>query len=140
MRYCPACDAEFEDHLQSCPDDGIKLLSIDAYQAELARQGRRPVDFASLESVAMFDDRFSATEVALGLQDEGIEVSLVSTRGGVMGSIAGGAPAAWMLVVPSSQAAEARALAAEWQPALAGAAAEGEAAAVAEEAAGEATL
>jgi len=138
MRYCPACDAEFEDHLQSCPDDGVKLLASDAYDAELARQGRRPVDFASLESVAMFDDRFSATEVALGLQDEGFEVSLVSTRGGVMGSIAGGAPAAWMLVVPSSQATEARALAAEWQPALASAAAEGEAAAVAEEAAGEA--
>ena len=138
MRHCPACDAEFEDHLQSCPDDGVKLLASEAYDAELARQGRRPVDFASLESVAMFDDRFSATEVALGLQDEGFEVSLVSTRGGVMGSIAGGAPAAWMLVVPSTQAAEARALAAEWQPALASATADGEAAAVAEEAAGEA--
>jgi hypothetical protein len=130
MRYCPKCDEEYRE--------GSPLLARADYEAELARQGRQPLDIHRFAEVATFSDRFEADELAHDLQDEGFDVALVtSSRGSTVGPITTAAPQTWALVVPESEAGRARPLVAEWRAALEASRPQAEAAADLAEAASE---
>lgn len=119
MRFCPTCDSEYRDSVTTCADDGAALLDRPAYEAELARQGRQPIDHRELVPVATFFDRFEADELSRDLADEGLHVWLVRNKTPVVGMLAP-EPMSWNIVVPEREAAQATALLAEWRPALEG--------------------
>lgn len=137
MRYCPRCDAEFRDAVTSCTDDGTALLDRAAYDAELARQGRRPLDVRRLATVATFADRFQAEEIAEELVDDGFHAALVTTKAPTVGPLTDPAPTEWSIVVPEVELERATVLVAEWRDALDASTGEAEKAAEAEEAATE---
>lgn len=107
MRYCPECRAEYRDEVITCSDDGALLVD---------RKPQAEPTIARLASVLTLDDRFEAQELAQGLQEEGLEVSLVSNRGVVLGTLTAPGPETLAIVVPEADAERARALLAEWRP------------------------
>jgi len=138
MLYCPQCDAEYKDDRRICSEDGATLLARDAWEAERARQGRKPLEIRRLAAVATLQDQFKAEEIAEELAAEGFAVSVVTTKGSMTGSLESPAPTAWQIVVAESEAERAAALVAEWTEEMAKGAADAEKAAEEEEAAAEA--
>ena len=132
MRYCPTCKAEYRDKVTVCADDGTLLVDKPPAAA------RNGMDYATLATIATFDERFEAEELAESLLDEGFDVALVSNKGPTVGPLTSPAPALFSIVVPESEAARAGALVTEWRAAMASDADGGARAADEEEAAGEA--
>lgn len=137
MRYCPACDSEYQDEVKACAEDGSPLLDRAAYELERDREGRRPMPLARMVDVGTFDSRFEAEEIATELVKESFDVSIVSTRPGVAGPLTSPLPAEWSIVVPEEQAARASALVDEMRDELESSTDDAERAATADEAAGE---
>lgn len=137
MRYCPQCDAEYRDDRPACTDDGTALLNRAAYEADLVRQGRKPLDFRRLTAIATVDDSFEADALAKELTGQGFHVAVVASKPQTMGVLTSPGPTTWSLVVPDAEAERASVLLTEWRAGLESSAGEAEAAAVAEEAAGE---
>ncbi len=134
MRYCPTCDEEYQDNVDRCADDGTPLVDRATWEAELARQGRSPIDAKTLAAIAVFEDRFEADELAQDLADAGFDVDIVSSRPSTLGTLTTAVPTTWSIVVPDREKARALPLVTEWRAALESSRAEAEQAAEAEEA------
>lgn len=119
MRYCPKCDSEYQDDtMRTCPDDGQALLERDAWEAERARQGRSPRSVGRLVAVARLADQFEAQALAEALSDEGIEVTIIMEKGGIVGPITRSAPSMYLLSVAVTDAERASELLMEWRAGL----------------------
>lgn len=118
MRYCPTCDAEYEDAIERCNEDGTALLDKAAYQAELRRQGRVPIRVRALVTVGTFGNRFMADEIAQALADERFDVGLVSNKAATVGPLTQPEPATYSIVVPEDERERAAALVAQWRAGL----------------------
>jgi hypothetical protein len=138
MRYCPRCEAEYRDDVKSCTEDGAILMDA-AEHAALARKRHASEIVGRLVSVLALADGFEADELASGLADEGLDVSLVSNRTDTLATLTDPGPEIFNVVVPEAQAERARAFLAEWRPQLEASEPEAESAAEREEATGEAT-
>jgi hypothetical protein len=105
MRYCPQCRSEYRDDVTHCSDDGALLVASKPAEGPKLNQ---------LTAVLTLADRFEAEELAEGLLDEGLDVSLVSNRGQTLGNITSPGEI-YSIVVAEQDAERARVLLVEWR-------------------------
>src|SRR4051812_10180124 len=99
MRYCPTCDAEYLEGIETCSDDGTRLLAYGEWEAALAAEGREPKPHLLL-SVAVATSAFEADEIAQALADAGCHPSVVSTKANTVDPLTVPGPTTWSVVVP----------------------------------------
>lgn len=115
MRYCPKCDAEYQDSaLLTCPDDGATLIDRAAWEALRGR----PRHIGRLEPVLQLPDRFQIQELARALEQEGIETAITSDKAGTLGTLTTPGPMLFRLSVALADVPRATELVDEWRRGL----------------------
>ena len=76
MKYCPDCEAEYEDRIDDCSDCGVRLVPEHQYrqQKEQEERARKDLSQADFVPVKVAGNRFEADRVRAVLEEEGIPV------------------------------------------------------------------
>lgn len=76
MKYCPECDAEYEDGVVACSDCLVDLISETEYQIrkEQEKHARETLRQADFVSVMIARNAFEADRLRAALEEEGIPV------------------------------------------------------------------
>jgi len=76
MKYCPSCEAEYEDGIEECSDCLVRLVPEHEYrqQKEQEERVRKDLSQADFVPVKVAGNRFEADRVRGVLEQEGIPV------------------------------------------------------------------
>jgi len=76
MKYCPECEAEYEDDAQACADCEVPLISGEAFQQRKSREEAQRAALSREEfvPVKVAENAFEADRVREALEQEGIPV------------------------------------------------------------------
>jgi len=76
MKYCPECESEYEDEVQTCADCDVPLISGEAFRERQSREEaqREALSREEFVPVKVAENAFEADRVREALEQEGIPV------------------------------------------------------------------
>jgi len=74
LKYCPQCDAEYCDEIETCCDCEDRLISQEEFLKKKGEEERFQEETKSLVKVYTLKDRFEADLIKMELEKEGITV------------------------------------------------------------------
>jgi predicted amidophosphoribosyltransferase len=80
MKYCPHCEAEYQERIDVCADCDAQLISQQAFEKRKEEEERFHEDTKTLVKVFTLRDRFEADVITRELEKEGIPVLIRSFR------------------------------------------------------------